>query len=322
MKTFSISFQKSIPLFIIGMFVLILTSCGTHNSGYSSTDRTNDTDEATSTNEDTEASENNKSNYYKQYFKSKESAYAGVLEEETEEGAIFTDIDAYHSSETLGEDGYVIIEEKDNEYEEGYGAWGSNSDNVTINVYGGHNGYNYGYWNRPFSRYGNSWGYPFYRPFWGVGLGWGNPYWGGHYYPYNQGYYGYANHYNHYNSYAYNRGRSNTGISSRNSRGRSSNVASRRGNYSRSEVTRRSNSNVSRRSKGTTNTRPTQNTTRRKSANVNTNRKTSPNKTVRRSNTTRRSNNYSRPATNVRRSSPSRSNGGSSRGSSGKRGRG
>ena len=148
MKTFYTSIQKSIPFLIMGMFVLLLTSCGAHNNGYSSSDRNNTTDETVTSNEEAEAAENDKSNYYKQYFKSKESAYADVLEEESEESAIFTDIDAYKTSETLDEDGYVVIEEKNNEYEEGYGAWGSNSDNVTINIYGGgHYGYGgyYGY---------------------------------------------------------------------------------------------------------------------------------------------------------------------------------
>ena len=143
MKTFYTTTQKYIPLFIIGVFVLLLTSCGTYNSGYSSSEEPNTTEATATTDEETKTSENNKSNYYKQYFKSKESAYADVLKEESEEGAIFTDIDAYHSSETIDEDGYVVIEE--NDYEEGYGSWGSNSDNITINIYGGHYGYNYGY---------------------------------------------------------------------------------------------------------------------------------------------------------------------------------
>ena len=114
MKTFYSTIQKSIPLFIIGMFVLLLTSCSTYNAGYPSSEKSNETEDTVSTNETEASSDNNKSNYYKQYFKSKESAYADVLEEDLEEGAIFTDIDAYHTSETIDEDGYVVIEEKNN----------------------------------------------------------------------------------------------------------------------------------------------------------------------------------------------------------------
>ena len=76
-----------------------------------------------------------KNNYYKQYFKTKQSAYKDV----PEDNAILTDVEAYYTSETLDEEGYVITEEQEygSEYNEGNGAWGSNSTQVSINVYGG-----------------------------------------------------------------------------------------------------------------------------------------------------------------------------------------
>src|SRR5699024_9042780 len=150
-------------------------------------------------------------NYYKQYFQSKQGAYAPILESE-EESAVFTDIEAYSTRDYIGDDGYIYTEEIPLEETETYAGWGQNSTSVSINFYGSGNYYNpyyynsfYGYWGYPYYRYG------FYYPGWYGGFafsyGWGgyyNPY---YYYPnyYYPGWYGGS----YYGNVAYNRGRRN-----------------------------------------------------------------------------------------------------------------
>ena len=166
-----------------------------------------------------------KNNYYQQYFSTK----AAQIEEIPEEDLVFTDIEAYSSQEYLDEEGYVVVEE---EYIDDYGSWGSNSNDITVNVYGGWNngfagngwglgywsgGWNAGYWGgmRP-------WGFNYWNnPFWGYSSYWGyNPYWGWGNAYYNPWFYygsgwGYNGYYNpwYYNNNGYttiaNRGRSN-----------------------------------------------------------------------------------------------------------------
>ena len=176
MKTFIISFKNLNPLLLIGFVFLLLTACGTHKKDY---DEVDGIYSSTQNNEvaDEITGEEDKNNYYKHYFKTKQSAYKDV----PEDNAILTDVEAYYTSETLDEEGYVVSEEQEysSEYNEGNGAWGSNSTQVSINVYGGMgyapyyagwgNPY-YGVWGNPY--YGG-WGNPYY------GYGWGNPYYGG-----------------------------------------------------------------------------------------------------------------------------------------------
>ena len=119
--------KRTIPFLIMGITALVLTSCGTYNSGYS------DTDGIYSSGEEVAVEENapDRGNYYKQYFNSK----ANELEEIPEdEDLVFTDIEAYTTSEYMDDEGYIVIEERD-DYEEGYGPWGSNAEDVTVNVY-------------------------------------------------------------------------------------------------------------------------------------------------------------------------------------------
>ena len=191
---------------------------------------------------------------YSDYFGQKADEYGEILDSE-----VFTDVDSY-SSETE----YDSIPQKgdltdyyqpENDYE-GYGGWGDNATDVSINIYDngwnnwgygggfgwgsnnpwlwnnwGYGGYNGWGWNNPWrwNRW-NNWGYGGY---YGLGYGWGG------YYGYGYGYYGnsyyngyYGNSYygrNGYNSYGYNRSRrgyynSNTIASNsaaRNLRGRS-----------------------------------------------------------------------------------------------------
>lgn len=166
-----------------------------------------------------------KNNYYQQYFSTK----AAQIEEIPEENLVFTDIDAYSSQESLDEEGYIVVEE---EYIDDYGAWGNNTNDVTVNVYGGWNngfygngwnaGYWYGGWNAGYWGGFRPWGFNYWNnPFWGYSSYWGyNPYWGWGNAYYNPWFYygsgwGYNGYYSpwYYNNNGYstiaNRGRSN-----------------------------------------------------------------------------------------------------------------
>ena len=312
MQTKNYAMKRFIPVMFTGVVALLLTSCGTYNNGYGETDGIYSSESAT-----TETAEStNKSNYYKQYFESKEDDYDNLPEEDL----IFTDIEAYSTTESLDEEGYVVIEES--EYNDGYGGWGNNSENITVNVYntGGY------YWHSPYWTY---WGfYPYwYNPYWSIGYGWGHPYWYGYYgyghfyrpypYYYGGGYYAGGYYGGYHNGYAsYNRGRRNTDYNL----GRSSSNT-RRSSYTRSELNRRSNNNSVRRSSNNT-VRRNSNTVRRNSGTD-----TRRNNSVRPSNTrVQRNNSSTTPRMNTR-SSSNRSSGtmrssGSSSRSSGSRGGG
>src|SRR5690554_5649663 len=160
---------------MMAVSALVMVSCGTQNQAYNENDGiyasgTRNSQEDNSQVEDP----NGRSNYYKQYFESKTIVY-GDLSEQDEGDLIFTDIEAYTTSERLDEDGNIIIEEN---YDDGYGGWGINSESLTVNIYntGGY-GYGYGFWHRPYySWYGGYWGYPYsnyYGPYWGMSFGWG-----------------------------------------------------------------------------------------------------------------------------------------------------
>merc|ERR1711974_239611 len=252
----------TIPFLIMGITALVLTSCGTYNSGYS------DTDGIYSSGEEVAVEEKapDRGNYYRQYFNSKANELGNIPEDED---LVFTDIEAYTTSEYMDDEGNIVIEERD-DYEEGYGPWGSNAEDVTVNMYN-NSGFNFGYWNSPYWGYNSYWGYPysFYRPYWNWGIGfggwgypyyggfygWGYPFYGGGYYPYYyNNYYAHGGYYgnNYHNGISYNRGRRNTDYTRSNARGRSSDATNSRRSYSRSELIRRTNarrrnSNFSRR---------------------------------------------------------------------------
>jgi hypothetical protein len=231
MKTLITSLKKYFPVAVLLATLLILSSCATQNQKYNNADGIYDSeDEIISSNPSQEI---DKTNYYQQYFKSKAGTYEGL----PEEGAIFTDIEAYSTTDTLDEDGYIVTEE--NYQEEGYGEWGSNSENITVNVY---NGGGYGIGGYGYGGYGyGGWGFNFgwmYPSFWGPNYGWGRPYYGGFYCPpYYGGYYNPYHHngYGYGNNIAYNRGRRNTnytaGVS--NYRNRSNSRYRGRNSYSR-----------------------------------------------------------------------------------------
>ncbi|MAP54762.1 hypothetical protein [Altibacter sp.] len=332
MQTIYTSFKKSISLAFAGISALLLTACGTYNNGYGDSDGiyNSETEVSTTTVEDS----NEKASYYKQYFESKDKAF----EDLPEENLIFTDIEAYTTTESIDEDGYIIVEESD--YEEGYGAWGDNPENITVNVYnnGGFGWYGHGWFN-PYW-YGGYWGNPFYwnNPYWNIGFGWGYPfygyygwghpfYYGGFYGGFYNPYYGYGG----YNNIAFNRGRRNLdyGLGRSSTRGRS-NATNGRDSYSRSELNRRSNVNSTRRSSRfngdrTSNIRRNSTISRPRTNSSRNNNVFRPNTSRSNSNTIRNNRssrpNVSRSSSGSRSSGSMRSSGSSSR-SSGSRGGG
>ena len=206
MQTFKYFTQNAMAFYAYGFAALLLTGCQSYKN-------VPEQDGVyAQTNAVVVAEENNsKNNYYQQYF----SAKASQMEELPEENLIFTDISAYNSNESIDEEGYVVIEEPQ---EEPYAGWGNNSTDITINVYntGWNDPFYYGGWYRP-------WGFNYWnRPFWGFNSPWGwNPYWqwnAGFYNPYfyGPGFWPYHNYYGnnwYQNGYNYahvgNRGRSN-----------------------------------------------------------------------------------------------------------------
>lgn len=187
---------------LCGFSAFLAISCGSYQN--STSDRDGIYGDSR-TDRQTESS--NSSAYYRDYF--------GNLHDET---LVYTDAANYTSQDSTATTGESRID--------GNAGWGSQPDNITVNIYGN----NWGYWN---DWYAPSWGWGWSRPYWGIGwnswygpswsIGWGwnhagwgwnswyGPGWGwGYYggwgwnswygYPYwNHGYYG--------NHYAYTRGR-------------------------------------------------------------------------------------------------------------------
>ena len=89
MQTIYSTLKKQLPLLLAVGFALILSACVTYNKyPQGETDGIYASEKATA---ETETEENvDESNYYKQYFQSKENAYDGL-----QNGDIFTDVDAY-----------------------------------------------------------------------------------------------------------------------------------------------------------------------------------------------------------------------------------
>ena len=201
--------------------LLLLASCSSYQyAGYDNDGiYSSDQDEAYTANEYEESYEN--ALYYKQLFAEKADQFADV----PEEGAIFTDIEGY-SSGTYGEDNM----QEGLDYQVGQAAWGSDPDEISINIYNDpfYRPYYYPYyagfydpfWGYPYYSY--RYGYPYgYHSGWSIGFGFGwsswgygyypyyspySPYWGGHYPYYRNHYYPYYNH----RSVAYNTSRRNS----------------------------------------------------------------------------------------------------------------
>jgi hypothetical protein len=221
---------------VVGLISFFLVSCGSHgDNSYSDTDGIYNTSNGSAPSQEVSSSE--KDTYYKAYFKSKEDTYSEMPQEDL----IFTDIEAYSTTESLDEEGFIVVDE----YEEaGYAGWGQNGGEVSVNFYagvgyyGGYWGIGYAWWN-PFWFYGGYWGIG--NPYWGIGYAWWNPicYYGG-YYGGNNG------------SVGYNRGRRNSDYYN----GRSTSPgrlaqSSSRNSYSRSEQYRSNNGGRAYRSSAT-----------------------------------------------------------------------
>jgi len=187
MKTIYFSSKKSSIYSVLGLFALVLTSCGSYqNKSYYDNDGVYGSEA-----KKTAANEDQKDNAkYKEYFSS--------LNKENQE--VFTDVENYTSNDSINKNS----ENQSNSYN----SWGSNSnETVVVNVYDNSWGWNYwnNYWYGNYwgwnnwgwnGYYGNNWGWNnyWYGPNWGWGWNgyYGNPYWCGNGYP--NGYY-YGNHY-------------------------------------------------------------------------------------------------------------------------------
>src|SRR5690606_15851014 len=131
MLTQKIAIKTFVTPFLIGVTAVLMASCGTQNKVYNQNDGIYASGERTTQEEiaSNKADEFERSNYYKQYFESKTKIYDNVADEED---VIFTDIEAYSTTETMDNYGNIVIEDN---YEDGYGSWGSNSEQVTVNIY-------------------------------------------------------------------------------------------------------------------------------------------------------------------------------------------
>jgi hypothetical protein len=311
MQRSNISVKKIFSISILVVFIILLASCGTHSqTDYSDSDGIYNSQTPTQTEEVSEKNTPSDS-YYRQYFNSKTTAY-----DELEDGTVFTDIDAYNSTGSIDEDGY-IVEEQTQEEENSYGAWGENNGEVSVNIY---NNSGRGQWNRPYWWYGSGWGYynNWCSPFWGIGYGWGYPYYGyyGWGYPYYYG--GYHNNFynpyygNGYNGYAYSRGRRNSDYYNGRSALAGDRYGSRdaaRGRSIARENNNRRNTNNSTATRNSRNTRATTGNSRRtydrntSTTRARTNTNSRRNKTKQRPSTTR----SNRPSVNSNNTRPNRS---------------
>ena len=208
MKTYYFSCGPIRIFSTVGLMALLITSCGSYQNSSSDNDGIYGNGSQRTENQQSAAS-----NYhYKDYF--------GSLQGTDEQVEIFTDVNSYRTIPTDSIDNRTT-------YATGNAGWGSDNDNIVVNVYD--NNWGYGMWNNYwYSGWGwnvgmgwNSW----YGPGWGMGWnnwygpGWG---WNSYYYPY----YGVNNYYyNNWNHYAHHDGirgvRNNMYGSSRSSANRS-----------------------------------------------------------------------------------------------------
>ena len=115
MKTNYFSTKSLSVFFLIGLVGLLVTSCGSYQNSsyydrdgiYTSSNRSNENQVASTAS----------SQEYKNYFDSR-------IELENDSTEVFTDVENYSSNY-----------QNEADYNTGYSAWGSNSDNITVNVY-------------------------------------------------------------------------------------------------------------------------------------------------------------------------------------------
>src|SRR5690554_4337852 len=112
MSTYKFTIKSITIPFFIGLAAILMGSCGTQHQAYNQNDGIYDTGGDRSQRASNE--NNTRANYYQQYFQTKSMSYEDA---QTEEDVIFTDIDAYATTERLDDDGNIIIEE--NYYDDG-----------------------------------------------------------------------------------------------------------------------------------------------------------------------------------------------------------
>lgn len=238
--------QTKLPVLAIFGLALGMTSCGSYQYVGQNSDGIygEENRQVEAVPEKTQEANNN--NYYKNYFKEK-----SLEMEASDENEVFVDIDSYQGN----------YSDEANQ-EEGYGAWGENGTEVTVNVYDNGWGF-YNNWNRPFWGW-NRWGWNrnfvgWNGGFWNGGFGWNsgfyNSFWCPPYYGYAFNglpqYYGYYGRYNSFrNDLAYN----NT----------------RRGGLSRTTLNRR---NTAYRNNNSTRIRTTRSNTRNNTSGLNSTRR-------------------------------------------------
>ena len=191
--------------------VLVLASCGSYQyAGYDHDGIYSDGNAvAQQYTEEAQTDSYDNALYYQQIFSRQADQFETIAESDN---AIFTDIDSYSSGQ-YQEDQYI-----DEGYPLAHGGWGSEVDEISINVYNNAFGfpgyytyapyydpffYNDFYWNFGYFGYGygphwgwgnyyNPWRYGYgygYAGYWGHGY-WGHNYWGPRYN--NWGYSGYS----------------------------------------------------------------------------------------------------------------------------------
>lgn len=194
MKTNFFLTKNSSIYSILGFFALLATSCGSYqNTSYYDNDGVYGSAEKPRPEEGSKAN----SGYYKDYFSS--------LNKENQQ--VFTDVEKYSSYNDTLKKSNTNPNTTEVQNTTGYASWGSNPDNITVNIYNTGWGYNSWYgpnWGYYGGYYGNYWGYNNwygnywgYTPSWAWSWGWNSwygPSWYGYYgygyYPYGYGYYG------------------------------------------------------------------------------------------------------------------------------------
>ncbi|HEX8562933.1 MAG TPA: hypothetical protein VF676_08145 [Flavobacterium sp.] len=190
MKTYYFNSRPKFLYSVIGLLGLLVASCGSYqNTSY------NDNDGIYGDNQ-------RKNNEVAKTSNVEYQSYFGSLQENNQV-EIFTDVDAYRTDT----DSTQTSESKG--YESGYAAWGGDTDNVTVNVYGNNWGYTpWNYWYGPSYGWGWNtgwgWGYSgWYGPSFGIGWGWNSWYGPGYGWGWNN-YYGNGWYNHHHHHYAYN----------------------------------------------------------------------------------------------------------------------
>ena len=168
MKTYKLISKNSLLIGLNASLAVIVASCGSYqNSSYYDNDGvygSNNNNGKEVTVEKTVVVNDSKAKDYEEQFKTMTKDYS-----------YFTDVDNYNGTKN---DSVVTV--YNNQNRETYGGWGSNTDNVVVNVYD----YGWNTWHSPFwgyRPYWNAWNMGFYGAGWGFGWNWNywsNPYWG------------------------------------------------------------------------------------------------------------------------------------------------